>query len=155
MINFQGVSPKTVVDLGVARPTIALKPSAWRPIADVYESKDHLVIEIELAGCKGDTVTAKVVQDQIPGLVQLDAVFYVVVEGQRAIVPNVSRRFHNERWQGDFARLFRIPAGYDADKAESAYDDGLLRVTIPKKPAQFPQISTILSQKAKAIKQKP
>jgi HSP20 family molecular chaperone IbpA len=135
MITFSGITPKTIVDIGSARSTVALKPRSWTPVADVYEMEDQLVIEVELPGSRNDTFATKITHDRVAVPHSEHATTYVIVEGRRDIVPNTSRRFHNERWQGDFARLFVIPPEYDASRADLAYDDGLLRIRIPKRPS--------------------
>ena len=44
-----------------------------------------------------------------------------------------------ERKFGSFERSFSIPEGVDTDKIEAAFKNGVLNVTLPKKPeAQKP-----------------
>ena len=141
MITFQGLTPNALVDVASAQaPTIAVKPGAWTPVADAYELDDQCVIEIELPGCQSSNITVKVVNDEIS---VVGKAFYVVVEGRREIVPNATWRFHNERWQGDFGRIFRVPDSYDPATAGSSYIDGLLRIYIPKKPSKSPSEKNI------------
>jgi HSP20 family molecular chaperone IbpA len=66
----------------------------------------------------------------------------------------VTERFHNERWQGGFARLFRVPIAYDESKVSAAYNDGLLRIAVAKKPDKSLQLTTILEQLPKSIARK-
>ncbi len=48
-------------------------------------------------------------------------------------------RWHSvERSFGSFARSFSVPRGVDASKITAAYDNGVLRLTIPKAPQQQP-----------------
>jgi HSP20 family molecular chaperone IbpA len=139
MTTIQGLRPNSLVDVPRA-PTIIMKSRAWTPVADIYELDDELVIEVELSGCQSSNITAKVVKDEIP---EADKTFYVVVEARREIVPNVNRRVHNERYQGDFGRVFHIPADYDPAAAKSTFSDGLLKIFLPKKPSTSPKETVI------------
>jgi HSP20 family protein len=144
MIELAGFKPNAILDVGRARPQISVAPDSWIPIADVYEVGDELVIEIELSGCQNETITTKVVKDE--ETTRDERVFYITVEGRRYPVPNVTERFHNERWQGNFARLFRVPVTYDDQKVTAAYNDGLVRITIAKRPDKSFHVTSILEQ---------
>lgn len=39
-----------------------------------------------------------------------------------------------ERSYGSFHRSFRVPDTIDADKVEAAFEKGVLKVTLPKRP---------------------
>ena len=122
MIEVAGLKPNAILDVGRARPRLSAAPGSWIPTADVYELDDDLVIEIELSGCESETITTKVVKDEETA--RHEQVFYIAVEGRRDPVPNVTERFHNERWQGNFGRLFRVPIVYDDENVAAAYRDG-------------------------------
>lgn len=152
MVEFEGFNPDAILDVGRARPQLSLDPDSWMPTADVYELGDELVIEIELPGSQNDTITTRVVGDE--ATVESQQVFHVVVEGRRDPVRDVTERFHNERWQGGFARLFRVPIAYDESKVSAAYNDGLLRIAVAKKPDKSLQLTTILEQLPESIARK-
>jgi HSP20 family molecular chaperone IbpA len=144
MIDVAGLKPNAILDVGSARPRLSIAPDSWTPTADVYELDDDLVIEIELSGCEGELITTKVVKDEEAA--RHERVFYIGVEGRRDPVPGVTERFHNERWQGNFARLFRVPVAYDDENINAAYSDGLLRITVARKPDDSFQETTIFKQ---------
>jgi HSP20 family protein len=144
MIELAGLKSNAILDVGRARPQLSVVPDSWIPIADVYELDDELVIEIELSGCQNETITTKVVKDE--ATTEHERVFYITVEGRRDPVANVTERFHNERWQGNFARLFRVPVTYDDERVTAAYNDGLLRITMPKRQDESFHVTNILEQ---------
>jgi HSP20 family molecular chaperone IbpA len=144
MIEFVGFKPADILDVGRARPQLSAPPSSWTPTTDVYELGDELVIEIELPGSQNDKIKTNVIKDE--ATIKTEQVFHIMVEGRRDPLPNVMERFHNERWQGNFARLFRVPVAYDDKKISVVYDDGLLRITVAKKPDPSFQLTTILDQ---------
>jgi HSP20 family molecular chaperone IbpA len=150
MIESTGHTPDGILDVGRARPQLSVAPNSWSPIADVYEVGDELVIEVELSGCQNETITTKVVRDQAGS--RGEGVFYISVEGRRDPVPNATERFHNERWQGNFARLFRVPSTYDDQNVTAAYSDGLLRIAVAKGRGESFQEKTILDHLPKRTK---
>jgi HSP20 family protein len=152
MIELAGFKPNAILDVGRARPQISVAPDSWIPTADVCEVGDELVIEIELSGCQNETITTKVVRDE--ATTRDERVFYIAVEGRRDPLPNVTERFHNERWQGNFARLFRVPVTYDDEKVTAAYNDGLVRITIAKRPDESFHVTSILEQLPKRNRRK-
>ncbi len=153
MVEFAGVTPDAILDVGRARPQLSVAPDSWIPIADVYELGDELVIEIELPGSQNDTITTNVVTDE--ATIESQQAFHIVVEGHREPVRDATERFHNERWQGGFARLFRVPVAYDESKVKADYNDGLLRIAVAKKPDQSLQLTPILEQLPKNVARKP
>ena len=75
----------------------------------------------------------------VPGLSRDDVVIQaqgdeLVVRGERR--PDAASRpesFHRlERRYGPFARAFRFAEEVDPDRIEAAFDDGLLRLSVPK-----------------------
>jgi len=109
--------------LGRERLDGAAAPNgSWLPAADVFETGESYVIEVELPGLTRDDVVVQAHGDEL------------VVRGERR--PAVSGRpeaFHRlERRHGPFARAFRFPEEVDPDRVAAEFADGLLRLTIPK-----------------------
>ena len=95
----------------------------WRPAADVCETDREVVITVELAGVDPD---------------ELDVILYedaMVVEGQRRLraAPNGVYQLAEIR-QGPFRLELTLPRGVDQERVDARYDDGLLAVTMPKRP---------------------
>lgn len=105
-----------------------VRPSGWRsdtdravrPPLDVYTTDEDIVILMSVPGVQpdnveltieGDTVTLK---GEIPA--PLENVDYVV----------------QERASGPFRRVVTLNVPVEADKAEAAFKDGVLTLTIPK-----------------------
>lgn len=88
---------------------------------DVYESGEEIIIEIELPGVDRDSIELSVLRDMI------------VIEGtkQKETVKNVN--FHcMERSFGKFRRIVEIPKAGDTRNMKADYNQGLLRVRMPK-----------------------
>ena len=93
----------------------------WTPHTDVYVSDNGLVIKVELAGMKSDSLE-------------------IIVEGQRlritGVRPDCCRGPHcnflvMEINYGPFETALDLPAGYDLARAKAIYVNGFLRVDVP------------------------
>ena len=93
-----------------------------------------------LAGDVSETDRDVVVCVESPGMAKAD--FHVAVEGEHLVVSGEKRlsredrdgdRVIVERAFGSFRRIVPLPAEVDAEAATARYEDGVLRVTLPKK----------------------
>jgi HSP20 family protein len=93
----------------------------WTPHTDVYVSDHGLVIKVELAGMKSDSLE-------------------IVVEGQRlrisGVRPDCCRAPHcsflvMEINYGPFETVLELPVGYDLARAKAVYVNGFLRIDVP------------------------
>ncbi len=99
-------------------------PSAllWRPPTDVYETRDKLIVVIELGGVEEDDMTVTLFSDLL------------VVEGRRQqTVSTETNACHQLGIKyGDFRSEVRIPFPVDSEKVKADYKNGLLTVTLGK-----------------------
>jgi HSP20 family protein len=108
----------TFTGRGVAGPTAR----TWAPAVDMWETKDDLVLSVELPGVREKEVSVSITGDLLS------------VKGQRrweheAKDENV---LHVERMYGAFERLVQLPFAVQSDKVRATYRDGLLEITLPK-----------------------
>jgi HSP20 family protein len=100
----------------------ALLHGTWVPLADVVETAEAYVVEVELPGLCREDVVVQAQGDEL------------VVRGERR--PDVSARpecFHRlERRYGPFARGFRFSQDVDPAQIQADFEDGLLRLVVPK-----------------------
>jgi HSP20 family protein len=92
--------------------------SDWRPAADVYETEESFVIALDAPGL-----------DREKTEVELDET-HLTIRGERAAENDKLRR--NERPNGRFTRRFRVHAHVDRENIKAVYQDGVLRVTLPR-----------------------
>lgn len=99
-----------------------LTPSAWRPMTDIYETKEAYVFKVELPGFKKEDVKVEFSGDTLS------------LRGERKQEEETkSENLHRlERSYGLFERSFTIPKNVDAKKIEASLKDGILVLTIPK-----------------------
>jgi HSP20 family protein len=95
---------------------------SWVPLADVIETPDFYVVELELPGLDREDVVVQAHGDEL------------VVRGERrpgaAGQPEAFYRL--ERRYGPFARTFRFSAKVDPEGVTADFEHGLLRLTLPK-----------------------
>lgn len=106
--------------------------SAWTPAADLYETDDEFVLEIEMPGFNREDIEVTVERG------------ILTVSGQRAGEAQDGERatYHvRERSFERFSRSFSLPQSVDAEHVDAEYRSGILRVRLPKiaeaKPRQI------------------
>ncbi len=94
--------------------------SIWRPPTDVYETEDKVIVRVEIAGMSSEDLVVNFEHGQL------------TIQGSRSEVAE-KRAFHQmEIHFGEFLTEVEIPIPIDLAKIEAAYQDGFLRVTLPK-----------------------
>jgi HSP20 family protein len=101
----------------------------WRPVVDIYENEDTVVVKAELPGV--DKKDIKV--DLKDGVLTLS--------GERSHEKEVKEEnyYRKERAFGKFHRSFNVPADIDPDKIKAEFKDGVLNVEIPKPEEKKPK----------------
>jgi HSP20 family protein len=101
----------------------------WRPVVDIYENEDTVVVKAELPGV--DKKDIKV--DLKDGVLTLS--------GERSHEKEVKEEnyYRKERTFGSFHRSFSVPAEIDPDKIKAELKDGVLKVEIPKPEEKKPK----------------
>jgi len=96
--------------------------SNFLPAMDVYEDKDNVVVEATLAGINPADVNINVHDDVL------------TLEGKRETSSEVDEKnyYRKEVRSGSFHRSIVLPAAVQADRAEAKFENGLLKVVLPK-----------------------
>ena len=96
---------------------------AWAPSVDIYENKDQIVLEAELPGMKQEDFDLSIENNVI------------TLRGERKFEKtDETDNYHRvERSYGAFTRSFTLPQTVSAEGATAEYNDGVLRVTLPKR----------------------
>lgn len=102
----------------------ASRGSSWVPGVDVYEDPERLSFRFDVPGVKKEELTVRV-ENSI-----------LTIEGKRVFESEAKRQnFHRiERAHGAFARSFSLPATVSAEHIQAELKDGVLNVTLAKKP---------------------
>jgi HSP20 family protein len=90
---------------------------------DVYETDEALVVEASLPGISPDDVDISVVGNTLT----------IKGEVRQEEVKEEKGKYHfRERRYGAFQRAIGLPVEVNADKAEATFENGVLRLTLPK-----------------------
>src|SRR5216684_6102912 len=113
---FTGNMARAFDDEGIAR-------GSWSPSVDIYENKDHIVLEAELPGMNREDFELTVENNVI------------TLRGERRFEKkDDADNYHRvERSYGSFSRSFTLPQVVSGDGAAAEYRNGVLRVTLPKR----------------------
>ena len=101
----------------------------WAPAVDLKENEQEYTLEADLPGMKKDEIEITVMDNAI------------TLKGERKHETETKEKdYHRvERRYGSFERTFEIPGGFDADKIAARFDNGVLKVTLPKREEAKPK----------------
>lgn len=96
--------------------------SAWTPAADLYETGDEFVLEMNLPGLTHDDIELTVERGVL------------TVTGQRARNEETDEATYHlrERSIERFSRSFSLPRSIDAEHVKAKFSNGVLKVELPK-----------------------
>jgi HSP20 family protein len=104
------------------RPRPAVPERTWAPAIDVYETRDDLVVAVELSGVREKDIHLSMTGDVLS------------LRGQRGIAADAREESYHriERWSGPFERHVQLPIPVQADRIRANYRDGVLEIRLPK-----------------------
>jgi HSP20 family protein len=92
------------------------------PPVDVYETKTHVVVLMEIAGIPEAEIE-----------IEVDGPQMTIRGERRAIEGPPDRAYHQlEIANGPFQRAIRLPAEVNPEQLEAVYKDGILQIAVPK-----------------------
>lgn len=114
------------IELGPFSWRLTMRSAAWRPPTDLYETENAVVVRVEIAGMREDDF-----------IIELNGRILAI----RGIRQDQSERraYHQMEIQfGEFAIELELPQHVEADQVEAVYNNGFLRVSLPKaRPRQI------------------
>ena len=113
--------------------------STWAPSVDIYETENALILTAEVPGVKEDNIEIKIEDNTLS------------LKGERQFEKETKEEnYHRiERSYGSFYRSFTIPRQVDQEKIKAEHDNGVLRISMPKKPELHPKTVKILKPQKK------
>lgn len=117
-------NPRTKAESADQGIDLEERSAGWGVLAgEVLDGEDKVVVRLETPGMSKDDFDLEVVGD------------YLVVRGEK----RVTREETQGRWQitecayGSFERAIPLPAPVDSEQASASYEQGVLRVELPKR----------------------
>ena len=116
---------------------------AWSPRVDISEADNAVLLTAELPGVAKDDVKVEL----------KDGVLTISGEKKSEHTDEKNGFYRSERVYGSFTRSFTVPETLDAEKIEAEYNNGVLRLTLPKRPEAAPRLINVKGDSAtKTIK---
>jgi HSP20 family protein len=122
-------SDNPYLDLDPFNWRLSVRSPAWRPPADIYETEQAFIVRVEIAGMRESDFA-----------IELNG-RYLSIRGVRPD-PAERRAYHQMEIRfGEFLFEVELPAHIEVDQVQAIYQNGFLRVTLPKaRPRQVPII---------------
>lgn len=102
---------------------------SFTPACDVEESDSQLLMTFDLPGVPKENIKIEIHEREL------------VVSGERTEERKEDKksRHYVERLHGSFKRTFTLPSSIDTNKIDASYENGILRVILPKAEAIKPK----------------
>jgi len=113
--------------------------AGFTPAVDMYEDKDNVIVETQLAGIDPEKVSISIKNDVL------------CIKGQSEKKSEIDEKnyYRKEIRRGSFYRSIPLPTHVSGDKAVATADDGVLKISIPKAPESKPKTIPIKTKKKK------
>jgi len=119
-----------------------LVASTWTPSVDIFETENSLVLSAEVPGIAEKDIEIKIEDNTL------------TLKGERKFEKETKEEnYHRiERAYGSFYRSFTLPHYIDQDNIKAEHENGVLKITMPKKPELKPRKVKILKPSKKSTK---
>jgi HSP20 family protein len=103
-------------------PAVRSNKFGFTPAVDVYEDKNDIIVETQLAGINPDDVKISIENNNL------------IIKGESEKKSEVDEKnyYRKEIRRGSFFRSVSLPAKVMGDDAKAVAEDGVLKITIPK-----------------------
>lgn len=120
-----------------------LAASSWAPAVDIFETENDLVMTAEVPGIDEKDIEIKIEDNTL------------ILKGARKFEKETKEEnYHRiERSYGSFYRAFTLPNSIDPERIQAEHENGVLKITMPKrtelKPRKVKILKPIASEKPK------
>jgi len=108
---------------------MAATEAMWSPLVDIHETRDNILLQLELPGVKQEDIHVSIEGDTM------------MLKGERKRETEVKEdQYHRvERSYGRFERSILLPSVVDSGRVKATYRDGVLEIQLPKKEEAKPK----------------
>jgi len=109
----------------------------WMPRVDVFDKDNDLVVRTEVAGVDPESIEVTVEGGAL------------TIKGGRSFETeeNAESYHRKEIFEGTFERTILLPEGVDPEAITAASKDGILEISVPKRPEVLPRKVTVEVQR--------
>jgi HSP20 family protein len=103
------------------------------PAVDMYQTDDEIVVKVAVPGMKPEDVQISVTGDVLS------------IKGETKEESDAKEKAYHIREQcwGYFERSITLPTAVKSEKAQAAFENGVLRITLPKAEDVKPKMITV------------
>ncbi len=103
--------------------------TAWAPPVDIYETENELVVKADLPDINEKDLDVRIENNML------------TIRGERKFAQETKEDnyLRVERAYGSFSRSFSLPNTVNSEAIKAEYKDGVLTVTLPKRPESKPK----------------
>jgi HSP20 family protein len=114
-------------------PDDEMRLCAWRPLVDIYETENGIVLTAELPGVGKENISVEV-KDNI-----------LTLKGERTAGHNIPKKkfYRQERCFGTFQRSFTFQQNIQPGLIKATFKDGILEIEIPRPAEEQPKQITV------------
>jgi HSP20 family protein len=111
-----------------------LVSGTWTPSVDIYETENALILSAEIPGIEENNIEIKIEDNTL------------TLHGERKFEKETKEEnYHRiERAYGSFHRSFTLPNYINQDKIKAEHENGILKITMPKKTELKPRKIKVL-----------
>ncbi len=100
----------------------AVRGQRFVPAIDMYEDKDNVIVETQLAGIDPEKVDISIEND----------ILTIKGESEKKSEVEDKNYYRKEIRRGSFYRSVQLPSHVQSDKASAIAEGGILKISIPK-----------------------
>ena len=104
------------------------RPRAWRPLTDVYENEESIVVRVEIGGMSEEDFSVYLEERRL------------IIEGSRMDTPERRAYYQMEIPYGEFSTEVELPVPVAAESVAAVYRDGFLKIVLPKARSHLIQV---------------
>ena len=110
-------------------PPLRLRPSSWIPSVDIHEEAERFLVVADVPGVEGKDIEITAEKGVL------------TVRGERRSEKKATEDGYTrvERASGSFLRRFTLPETADAEAIKASHVNGVLEISIPKRPQEQPR----------------
>ena len=122
MKNFRKQMDKMMEDFWAKERSLMKRMDIQEPSVDIENKKNELAITVDLPGIDKKDIEINVEQDRIE------------IKAQKKKEAEVKKKnfYKQERAFSGFYKAFSLPAIVNPDKAKSSFNNGILKISLPK-----------------------
>ena len=118
-------------------PAISGREFGFTPAVDVYEDKNNIIVETQLAGIDPNDVSISIEHDTL----------YIKGESEKKSEVDEKNYYRKEIKRGSFYRSILLPTKVNGDEAKAITEGGVLKITVPKASKTEPKKIKIENKK--------